>query len=63
MCLRFFGNRLFEETPAYLSGLGVDAVELGCGGFPDEDHLNHTQYLSDRNTLANLQALPNEYRI
>ena len=29
-----------EETLEYLHGLGVQMVELGCGGFPGKTHLD-----------------------
>ena len=29
------GNRSLDDALRYLSGLGVQAVEIGCGGYPE----------------------------
>jgi DNA-(apurinic or apyrimidinic site) lyase len=34
------GQRPLGDALDYLEALGVDAVELGCGGFPGSDHLD-----------------------
>ena len=31
-------DRSFEEACKYLSERGVQAVEIGCGGFPGDAH-------------------------
>jgi DNA-(apurinic or apyrimidinic site) lyase len=36
-----------EEAVAYLDDIGVDAVEIACGGFLGDDHLPRDQYLDD----------------
>jgi DNA-(apurinic or apyrimidinic site) lyase len=36
-----------EDALEYLSGIGVDAVEIGCGGYPGEDHLSRGDLLDD----------------
>jgi sugar phosphate isomerase/epimerase len=41
------GDDPLEEALAELADLGVDAVELGCGGFVGEDHLAREEYLGD----------------
>ncbi len=41
------GDQPLDETLAYLGDLGVDAVELGCGGSPGDDHLSREEYLGD----------------
>jgi len=45
----------------YLSGLGVDAVELGCGGTPGDDHLPREEYLDDPDAQDDLRALLAEH--
>jgi DNA-(apurinic or apyrimidinic site) lyase len=52
-----------EEALAYLDDLGVDMVEIGCGGDPGDDHLPMAQYLDDEAAQADLQALLDEYDI
>jgi len=34
------GDQSLDEALAYLDGIGVDAVEIGCGGYPGSDHLD-----------------------
>ncbi len=55
------GDESIEDAFAYLDGLGVDAVELGVGGWPGEDHLDRTAALDDRHTRARLDELCSEY--
>jgi DNA-(apurinic or apyrimidinic site) lyase len=48
------GGEPLEDALDYLSGIGVDAVELGCGGFVGEDHLPREEYLDDEDAQADL---------
>ncbi|AUX08611.1 sugar phosphate isomerase/epimerase [Halalkaliarchaeum desulfuricum] len=41
------GNRSRDEAFAALADLGVDAVELGVGGWPGEDHVDRRVTLGD----------------
>jgi DNA-(apurinic or apyrimidinic site) lyase len=43
-----------EDALDYLSGIGVDAVELGCGGFVGDDHLPREEYLGDEDAQDEL---------
>ncbi|MFC5277948.1 sugar phosphate isomerase/epimerase family protein [Halorubrum rubrum] len=52
-----FGGESIEDAFAYLSGLGVDAVELGVGGFPGEDHVDREASLDDESRRAALADL------
>lgn len=36
-----------EETVKYLSGLGVDSMELGAGGYPGKAHIDPAEYIGD----------------
>jgi DNA-(apurinic or apyrimidinic site) lyase len=49
------GDEPVEEAVAYLDDIGVDAVELGVGGWPGEDHV-------DRGTLLGDEAARDELR-
>lgn len=40
------GDMKLEEVLAYLSGLGVQTVELGAGGFPGKAHLDPDRLLA-----------------
>ncbi|MCL2546943.1 MAG: sugar phosphate isomerase/epimerase [Oscillospiraceae bacterium] len=39
----------FEQAAAYLHGQGVQCVEIGAGGYPNDDHLQTEKFLSDAN--------------
>lgn len=54
-------DQSLEEALAYLHGLGVQAVELGCGGFPGKGHLDPQDYLGKPEKIAALQALLKKY--
>ncbi|TKX85240.1 sugar phosphate isomerase/epimerase [Halorubrum sp. SS5] len=41
------GGEPIDDAAAYLDGLGVDAVELGVGGWPGEDHVDRERLLGD----------------
>ena len=51
------GERPLEDTLDYLADLGVDAVELGCGGFPGSDHLDPDALLEDPDGRATLHTV------
>jgi sugar phosphate isomerase/epimerase len=42
-----FSGKPFEQTLEYLSGLGVQAVEIGAGGYPGNAHCNPEVLLKD----------------
>ncbi|WP_331233503.1 sugar phosphate isomerase/epimerase family protein [Natronorarus salvus] len=50
-----------DEAFRYLSELGVDAVEIGCGGNPGEDHLPRTKTLESDSARAELIDATEEY--
>jgi DNA-(apurinic or apyrimidinic site) lyase len=55
------GEEPLADALEYLSGIGVDAVELGCGGFVGEDHLPRAEYLDDEDAQADLLELVEEH--
>ncbi|MBX0323248.1 sugar phosphate isomerase/epimerase [Halomicroarcula sp. F13] len=55
------GGQSLEDALSYLDGIGVDAVELGCGGYPGDDHLPREEYLDDDAAQAALHDLLDEY--
>ncbi|WP_336343974.1 sugar phosphate isomerase/epimerase family protein [Halalkalicoccus ordinarius] len=57
------GDRSIEEAFSYLDGIGVDAVELGAGGYPgrDTDHFDREAYLDDEDRQRELYDLLEEY--
>ncbi|MCI8632852.1 MAG: sugar phosphate isomerase/epimerase [Lachnospiraceae bacterium] len=52
-----------EETLKYLHGLGVQAVELGCGGSPGKKHLDPDVYLNHPEKIAEVKELLKKYEI
>ena len=57
------GDRSQEEAFSYLDEIGVDAVELGSGGYPgrDTDHFDRETYLDDEDARSELLDLLDEY--
>ena len=55
------GDEPLDDACAYLADLGVDAVELGCGGFPGDDHLPREAYLDDDDAQADLRGTLDEH--
>ncbi len=55
------GDQSVEEAFAYLEELGVDAVELGVGGWPGEDHLDRERHLDDPDAREELLAAVEEH--
>ncbi|MFI3325568.1 MAG: sugar phosphate isomerase/epimerase [Clostridia bacterium] len=41
------GNLPLEEALTYFKGLGIQMIELGCGGYPGKDHCNPEILLND----------------
>ena len=52
-----------EETLKKLSGMGVQAVELGAGGYPGNAHLNVKELLADDNKVKEVLELTKKYNI
>jgi DNA-(apurinic or apyrimidinic site) lyase len=55
------GGESLDDALAYLSGIGVGAVELGVGGFPGEDHVDRQELLESEAARADLQELLDEH--
>jgi DNA-(apurinic or apyrimidinic site) lyase len=49
------GDQSLGEALDYLEGIGVEAIELGCGGFVGDDHLTRAEYLDDEDAQAELR--------
>ncbi|MCG8500757.1 MAG: sugar phosphate isomerase/epimerase, partial [Firmicutes bacterium] len=56
-----FGSKSLEETLKYLSGLGVQAVEIGTGGFPGNAHANTDELLADESKITAFKELVQKY--
>lgn len=55
------GAEPLEDSLEYLDDIGVDTVELGCGGFVGDDHLSTEDYLADDAAQRRLRHLLDEY--
>ena len=42
-----FSDRTLDETLSYLRSLGVEMIEIGCGGYPGNAHANPDILLND----------------
>ncbi|MCL2571324.1 MAG: sugar phosphate isomerase/epimerase [Defluviitaleaceae bacterium] len=49
-------DRSYDEAFAYLANLGVQAVEIGAGGYPGKGHLDPEAALKDPQILSTLKA-------
>ncbi len=52
-----------EEALKYLSGLGVDSLEIGAGGYPGKAHLDPKECLADPGKAEELKALLKKYNM
>ena len=52
-----------EEALKYLRGLGVDCMELGCGGFPGTAHASAVGLAKDAKRLAEIKGLFEKYGV
>lgn len=51
------GDMPFESAMQYLAQCGVDAVEIGCGGYPGKAHCNPALLLEDENALSDFKRI------
>ncbi|MDR2649414.1 MAG: sugar phosphate isomerase/epimerase [Clostridiales bacterium] len=52
-----------EEAFEYLSGLGVQSVEIGTGGSPGNNHLNPAEFLDNPSKINEYKALLKKYNL
>ncbi len=56
-------NLPFEEALKYFTSLGIEAVEIGCGGYPGNAHANPEVLLNDEKALEDFKALIKKYNV
>ncbi len=56
-----YGNKTLDEALAKLKSLGVEAVELGAGGYPGKAHCNPAELLADEKKLEEFKATVAKY--
>jgi sugar phosphate isomerase/epimerase len=50
------GNKPLDEALQYFKKAGIQAVEIGCGGYPGNAHCNPAVLLNDEKALAQFKA-------
>jgi len=56
-------NKSLEDALKYLSDSGVQAVEIGTGGFPGNAHANPDELLADESKLSSFKDLIKKYNM
>ena len=56
-------NIPLEEALKYFKSLGIEMVEIGCGGFPGNAHANPDVLLNDDKALEDFKALLKKYDV
>ena len=56
-------NLSLEESLKYFKSLGIEAVEIGCGGYPGNAHANPEILLNDAKALDTFKGLIREYDV
>ena len=51
-----FGSTPLEETLDYIASKGLEAVELGTGGYVGNNHCNPYELLEDNNKLKTFKS-------
>ena len=57
------GGQSVEEAFRYLSESGVQAVEIGTGGYPGTAHANPDELLADDGKIRELKGLAEKYNL
>lgn len=55
------GNEPFEDALKYFSSLGVEMIEVGCGGYPGTQHADPDILLNDEKALEEFKATVKKY--
>ncbi len=56
-------DRSFEEACQYLASKGVQAVEIGCGGFPGKAHCDAKDFLEHPEKIEKMLETLNKYNL
>lgn len=57
------GKMDVEESLKYLSSLGVESMEMGCGGYPGKSQLDPKDYLENPQNVKKLKDLFEKYNM
>lgn len=61
--LSAFGDKTFDEALSYIESIGVEAYELGCGGFAGTKHADAEAIVKDDMLLNELKATMNKHNL
>ena len=53
-----FSGQPLPEALSYLRSLGVEALEIGCGGYPGKGHCNPRELLENKAKLKQFKEDP-----
>ncbi len=56
-----FGDKPLDKTLEYLKSIGIEALEIGAGGYPGKAHCNPELLLSDTKALDTFKGTIKEY--
>ena len=56
-------DRPFEEACQYLASQGVQAVEIGCGGFPGKAHCDAKDFLAHPEKIEKMLETLKKYNL
>lgn len=54
-------DRSLEDALGYLKGIGVEAVEIGCGGYPGTAHCDAVEFIKDKKLIENFKNTVKKY--
>ncbi len=57
------GNKPLDEALSYLSGFGINTVEIGCGGYPGKAHCDPDVLLNDEKALNDFLGTIQKYKL
>ena len=57
------GNKPLEEAVSYFKRLGIQAVEIGAGGYPGKAHCDPAELLADPDKLTAFQDVFKKYEM
>ena len=56
-------DKPFDQACEYLASLGVQAVEIGCGGFPGKAHCDAKDFLAHPEKIEQMKATLAKYKL
>ena len=57
------GQQPVDDAFKYLSSLGVETVEIGCGGYPGDAHLKPKEFLADPGAASAYKEMLKKYNL